>query len=197
MQHRAAVAALALVASLAIPATASARPNLLRLWGQFHGTVASGQGNYFVARNGPYVGYGGQLGVQLIIFEAYLDMNVFDLGGSPGEETATMWNQFAFGVNFPIPLFQSELVRLFGRADITYALAPYDATRDPDLGPTYGVDNRGVAGLAGGGLEFMPNKLFVVGAAAYGGYHIFGIADAGDNGRHVLAQLYTRIELRI
>ncbi len=177
------VAATALLAALLLPAVADAKPGLLRLWLQGHGTVASGQGNYFDAVGEPRLGYGGQVGIQLIVFEAFFDVNVFDLGRDPGEQTATMWNQIGAGIVFPIQLH--EKVQLFARANATYAFAPFGLADN----------NRGYTGRAGGGIDFFPVSSIAIGAAAYGGYHVFGSRTNNDNGRHVFGQLYTRFDL--
>ena len=165
---------------------AEARMQLFRVWGQVHGALANGQGNYFDAQDGPYVGYGAQIGAQVIVFEAFLDLNIFDLGRDVAEISPTYWNQLGVGFNFPLPLFASDKVRMFARANVSYVYAPFNSIA--------GEDNRGFATRAGAGIEYVPTKFVAIGGAAYGGYHLFGTADNNDNGRHVLAQIYTRFE---
>lgn len=182
-----AIGAAFLAATLFVPAAADAKPSLFRVWLQTHGTVATGQGNYFDSAGRPAAGFGGQVGLQLIVFEAFADVNVFDIGRNRDENTATMWNQLGVGLNVPIDIVPK--FRLFGRANATYAFAPFASDFDGT------DDNRGFTVRAGGGLEGLPSKYFALGAAAYGGYHLFGTRQNNDNGRHFFGQIYARFDL--
>ncbi len=184
--------ALALCLAFAVviaPNRAEARPPMLRLWGQGHGALANGQGNFFGNENGPYVGFGGAVGVQVIVFEAFFEVNVFDIGRDAGEQHSTMFNVLGGGLNIPVSLH--EKVRLFGRADLMYTFAPYDSPY-ASTGENNGYTVRG-----GGGVDFLPNRFVAIGAAVYGGYHVFGTRAAGDNGSHLMMHLYTRFDLAI
>lgn len=185
---RPAFAALAacLVLGLA-PGSAEARPKLIKLWLDAHGTLMNGQAAYFSNSDGPYVGYGAAVGVQVIVFEAFFDMNVFDLGRGPGEGNPTMFNMLGAGINAPVEI--ADKVRAFVRGNVAYTFAPYLSEFD-----TTG-DNSGFVVRGGGGLEYVPNRFIAVGAAGYGGYHVFGTRANGDNGSHLMVQLYTRFEL--
>lgn len=188
MIHRLAIAIAAAALALTLaPAKVEARPQLIRVWLDAHGSVANGQGRYFGSENGPYVGFGGAVGVQVIVFEAFFDVNVFDMGRDPDENNATMFNLLGGGVNIPLQLHSK--VRLYGRANVAYTFAPY-ASRFESTG-----DNNGYVIRGGGGVDFLPNRFVAIGAAAFGGYHVFGSRADGDNGSHLLVQVYTRLEL--
>jgi hypothetical protein len=160
---------------------AEAKPRLLRIWAQAHGTAIGGQGVYF-EQNGPYLGGAGQIGLALLVFEIYLDVNVFDTGRDQGEVGPTMWNQLGAGLNVPISFGK---LSLFGRLDAGLTFAPY-----ADDNESGGFVFRG-----GGGIEFKATEAVRLGGACYGGYHFFGTRSANENGRHIMGQIYTRFEL--
>lgn len=176
------------LACVVAPSSAVAKPPLLRAWAQVHGTALNGQARYFSAQNGPYVGYGGQLGLAVLYFEAFYDANLMDRGVDPGEGTATMWNQLGGGLN--VPLDVGPNVRVFARANVAWVSAPYD-------GSSGGHGTSGVAMRAGGGAEYVLAKVFALGSGLYGGYHMFGLRDRNDNGSYFMGQLYGRFELRL
>lgn len=168
---------------LALPGHVEAKPRLFRFWADAHGTVLAGQGNHFDQQQGPYVGGAAQVGLAIIVFELYLDLNVFDTGRDEGELAPTMWNQLGAGINAPISL--SNKLELFGRVNGALTSAP---NRGDD-------SNGGFVFRGGGGLEFKATEVFRIGSAVYGGYHFFGSRENGDNGRHFMGQLYTRVQL--
>jgi hypothetical protein len=176
------LASLTALALLSVSAAAEAKPPLFRLWADVHGSVLAGQGQYFDAQNGPYVGGAGQLGLAILVFELYLDVNVFDTGRGQGEAAPTMWNQLGAGINVPISL--GGKLELFGRLNGSLTFAPYELDDS----------NGGFVFRGGGGLEFKATSTVRLGAACYGGYHFFGSRANNDNGRHIMSQLYTRFE---
>lgn len=168
---------------LAAPSVADAKPRLLRVWADVHGTVLAGQGNYFDSQNGPYVGGGGQIGLALVVFEIYVDVNVFDTGRDQGEAAPTMWTQLGAGINAPVSL--GPKLELFGRVNGTLTGAPHSLDDQ----------NSGFVFRGGGGLEFKATEVIRIGGACYGGYHFFGSRENNDNGRHITGQIYTRFQL--
>lgn len=164
---------------LIAPSVAEAKPRLFRLWAQAHATALGGQGVYF--EDGPYVGGAGQVGLALLVFEVYLDVNVFDTGRGAGEVGPTMWNQLGAGLNVPLSFGK---LSLFGRLDAGITFAPYAAEDD----------SGGFVLRGGGGLEFKATEAVRLGGACYGGYHFFGTRSANENGRNIMGQIYTRVE---
>lgn len=177
------LAALISTLLLTLPTMAEAKPRLFRVWAAAHGSLLAGQGNHFEQQQGPYVGGAGQIGLAVIVFEVYFDANVFDTGRDQGELAPTMWNQLGAGINAPISL--SDKLELFGRVNAALTSAPNRADDS----------NGGFVFRGGGGLEVKATEVVRFGGAAYGGYHFFGSRANGDNGRHFMAQLYTRVQV--
>ena len=129
---------------LSAPSPASGSPGIVRLWAAAHGTLVNGQGNYFSTEQGPYVGYGGQLGLQFVALEAFVDVNILDSGQDAREDTPTMWNAIGGGIRVPVPL-GSDKVRLYGRAHGAFTYAPFPGQPGSD-------NNRGFVIRGGGGV---------------------------------------------
>lgn len=178
--------ALAFIALALAPAEANAKPPVVRAWAQAHGVIANGHSNFFATQNGPYTGFGGQIGVALLYFEVYYDMNVFDLGRESDENTAMMWNELGGGINVPVRIV--DKVQAILRLDAAWVRAPYNGTLGADS--TNGFATRG-----GAGIEYSPVRMLAVGGALYGGYHILGLRQNGDNGSHLIGQIYTRFNI--
>lgn len=180
-----ALVAFALVSGVLSPQEAHAKTKLLRLWGQTHATYLNGPGPNF--REVPNFGYGAQVGVAALIFEVYLDINMFQLGKKENHFQPSMWNEVGIGLNAPLPSPHPN----FGwalRGDFARAFAPVAAqTKAENVSPWH----------FRGGLQVdgKPTKFLAIGLGTYGGYHIASSnKEDPRNGFDFMMQLYTRFE---
>lgn len=174
---------------LALPATAEAKLPLLRVWGQAHGTWMTGQGIWFEDADGPRLGWGGQAGVGVLIFEAFLDVNVFQLSRRDGEPAQAMWNTLGAGLNAPFDIGDSG-ARLSARANVGYTFAPYLSAGNAQSG--------GLQLGAGLDVDYFFTKVLAVGVSNELGFHRFEINESSrNNGVDWTTQLRFRIELGI
>ena len=168
--------------------------DLLEIWVRPQGTLGLGSTDFFTENGGPHIGFGGEAGVRVFLFVAYVDINRFDNESTAdGSNARTYFNQIGGGLRIPVPL--PGKLRLMARVNANYAYTPY--VRENGFVSTGGLNLR-----AGAALEFDTTDMLAVGFATNLGYGLFGqtipdcegSCDFVDNdGLNVLSHLYLRL----
>ena len=175
------------------PRTAEAG-DLLEIWVRPHGTLGLGGTDFFSENGGPHIGFGGEAGLRVFLFEAYVDINRFDNEPTPdGSNARTYFNQIGGGLRIPVPL--PGKLRLMARVNANYAYTPY--VRENGFVSTGGLNVRG-----GVPIEYDTTDMLSVGFATNIGYGLFGESipecegscDLVDNnGINSLSHIYLRL----
>ena len=139
---------------------------IFAVWARTHGTVAAGQGLYFDGTGGPYLGFGGQVGVRVLFLESYVDINYFDNEPTTdGGNERTYYNQIGGGVRFGLPIPLPIDIRL--RANANYLYAPYVQRGGF-------VSSGGLNFRAGGTVEYGFGKFGAIGVDVFAAYAPLG-----------------------